>query len=1846
MSRSLAMLLIAAVLVMAVPGFSAAEPTTYSVGVAQVDITPDYPVRLSGFGFRKTESEGITQPIWAKALAISTSADSQPVVVITVDNLGIPASMSDIVAKRLEAQTGLPRARFAVCASHTHTAPMLRGVAPTLFGQPITDEHQQHINRYSDELTNHLEAVALAALKDRQPSRLNWGIGSVKFAINRRTKGGPVDLDLPVMVVKRMDGTVRAIFVNYACHCVTLSNNKISGDWAGYAQDLIQREFPSSIAMVSIGCGADQNPSSGVTGDKTDIALQQGAEIAAEVKRLTGGFLAPVTGEIAAEWKSIPLEFDTLPTRAEWEERAKRQDALGHHARVNLMRLDHGEELQTKLNYPIASWKFGDALAMVFLPGEVVVDYSLRLKRELDGRRLWVNAYSNDEPCYIPSERVLKEGGYEALNAMYYYDRPTSLKAGLEDAIIGVVHEQLDAKFAAPFDGQKTSGTTPKSPQQSLALMQTTPNLRVDLVVAEPLIADPVAIDFGADGALWVAEMGDYPYGPEADNSNASQEGKRSDSSGGRVRLVRDTDGDGQFDRSTIFLDGLPLPTGVTVWRDGVLICAAPDILFARDTDGDDKADVVQKLYTGFGTSNNQARLNSLVYGVDGWIYGSCGLFGGTITNAKGVKYELGDRDFRIKPDTGEIEPATGRTQQGRVRDDFDNWFGCDNTNLGYHYPVAEHYLRRNPYIGSPPSRVNVAQKAAAAQLFPARGDAQRFQLSGPPGTTTAACGVGVYRDSLLGDEYSQNLFVCEPVNLLVHRMPLKSKGSSFEAERAANEQGTEFLRSSDGWFRPVQAITGPDGNLWVVDMYRFIIEDPRWIPEHELAPLDVHAGSTMGRIYRVSRADNRTPPATRFDQARNEPAPAQTQQFLGAVYHEWDIQRMERATASGDKAVPTNIIQEWRAASVNGVPSERVIHLRKLDVAGKLTIDDVRNALGDADSRIRAFAVALAERSPFNVQLLDAVIQCASDADSRVRLQAACSLGEWVNPKVGATLAAMALRDADDPYIVAAIFSSLGKDNLQAFTTKLFSEVQGNEPPPTLMAPFLATAVGVGDDAAIKLALVAVTRHGEGWPKLWQLTAMSNLVESLSHRSVESQTDPAVTKAIEEMQDQASVMAVTETLDESVRVAAIKLMGRDPVRLADDMERLEKLLTPANPPSVQTAAVATFERLGTAAVPGILAAHFRDVSPNVQPRIVDTLLSRGNWIPLLFDQIAGGAIPASSITPEQRQELVGHPTASIRERATELLAANLNPDRQQVIQQYHDALTLKGTVERGQALFARNCSQCHRLNETGHAVGPNLAMVANKTPSFILQELLDPNRNVDTRYVSYVAVTKEGLIRTGLLASESSASVTLRGAEGKQFTLLRSELEELRATGKSLMPEGLEKDLPPQAIADIIAFLGAVPSPAKTLDGNQPTLVKATEGGLVLSASSASICGDQITYERPFENIGYWHGMNDHVSWTVETPQAGQFDVYLEGACDDASAGNPFRIEIGDTSLKGQIETTGGWDRFRRTKVGTVSLAEGAQRIVMRPEGLALRGALVDLKALYFVPAGQALALAQTTTVESPAATASGPDQVAAKILDDKLSEAERTALIASHADDPASLVVSMTRGMPNDAKEEYRRIPWIWRVAVACGKRAQSEQLVKLLEVSLPKEEQPLRDWEAVVIGGGIINGIGLKGDWPGTRLKELLRDQPDLAKRFSRLLKQAAEMADNEKVTTGTRYDALRIIALDDWKVCQKQLTKYLSKGVHDELQMGAISGLSDVEGVDTAGLLIDHVGHFNEENRGIAIAALLRTEARAKALLKAIQAKKVPDTFVNAAQRETLRGSQEASIREQAIQLFGK
>lgn len=422
------------------------------VGVAKIDITPEFPIMLSGYGNRQQESEGVEQKLWARALAIGEGPGLA--VILTVDNLGVPGSITDEVAARLSRTRGLIPTRLTVCSSHTHTGPYLTGVAPTLYGREMPPDYSARIDRYTRWLADRMEEAAAAAIDARKPARLHWNQGQVDFAANRRlVKEGkatgmgvsdlsPVDHALPLLRVTDVDGAIRALYLTYACHCTTLegSFNRISGDWLGHAVEAIERDNPGVTALIGIGCGADANPK---PRGSLDFAKRHGEAIAREVARLLAQPAEPLSGEIVIAEARFPVPFASLPSIEQWRTWSTEPGHRGHYARVNLARLERGEKLATELPYRLQTWKFGDRLAIVFLAGEVVVDYSLTLKRILGSDRTWVVGYANDVPCYIPSARVLAEGGYEADDSMIYYNRPTRFEPACETLIVGEVRRLL-----------------------------------------------------------------------------------------------------------------------------------------------------------------------------------------------------------------------------------------------------------------------------------------------------------------------------------------------------------------------------------------------------------------------------------------------------------------------------------------------------------------------------------------------------------------------------------------------------------------------------------------------------------------------------------------------------------------------------------------------------------------------------------------------------------------------------------------------------------------------------------------------------------------------------------------------------------------------------------------------------------------------------------------------------------------------------------------------------------------------------------------------------------------------------------------------------------------------------------------------------------------------------------------------------------------------------------------------------------------------------------------------------------------------------------------------------------
>jgi len=431
-------------------GLRAAAPE-YRAGVAAVEITPREPIRLSGYGNRSKPSEGVLMPIHTKALAIAHGRGER-LVIITTDLIGLPRAITDMAAARLQQKYELDRASILFNSSHTHTGPYVRGNLPLLFDIPPGDKAV--IDAYAERLTDALVEVAGRALLDLSPATLAVGHGEARIGINRRqatekgviiglNPGGASDPDVPVLRVTGADGKVRAILFGFACHNTTLTgeHNQISGDYAGYAQEALERANPGVTAMFVMLCGADQNPNPRGT---TELVKQHGETMAREVTRVLGQPMTPVRGAIKTAFRVTELEFqendrDTFEARLQ-----DRNASRVRHAKAMLQRIDTGQQIR-RYPYPVQAVSFGGKFTLVALGGEVVVDYALRIKREYPGRDVVVAGYSNDVMAYIPSLRVTREGGYEVLDSMYYYGLPAPWAENTEERIMGTVGSVMKA---------------------------------------------------------------------------------------------------------------------------------------------------------------------------------------------------------------------------------------------------------------------------------------------------------------------------------------------------------------------------------------------------------------------------------------------------------------------------------------------------------------------------------------------------------------------------------------------------------------------------------------------------------------------------------------------------------------------------------------------------------------------------------------------------------------------------------------------------------------------------------------------------------------------------------------------------------------------------------------------------------------------------------------------------------------------------------------------------------------------------------------------------------------------------------------------------------------------------------------------------------------------------------------------------------------------------------------------------------------------------------------------------------------------------------------------------------
>ncbi|HEY8503888.1 MAG TPA: PVC-type heme-binding CxxCH protein, partial [Gemmataceae bacterium] len=776
-------------------------------------------------------------------------------------------------------------------------------------------------------------------------------------------------------------------------------------------------------------------------------------------------------------------------------------------------------------------------------------------------------------------------------------------------------------------------------------------------------------------------------------------------------------------------------------------------------------------------------------------------------------------------PRTLKFEAISGTAQFGNSFDDWYNRFLCANRMVAGHVVLPSRYLARNPYL--PAARVvqDCAAEGANAPLTmyqvsdaePWRevrtkryhDEGQKLALSEmvAKGVFTSGTGITVYRGAAYPAEYRGDAFVGNVAGNLVHRRKLTPKGATFVATRA--DEKREFLASTDNWFRPVNFVNAPDGTLHVLDMYREVVEHPWSIPDDIKAHLDLASGRDRGRIYRLAPPGFQLPPPPRLSDA---PTGELVRQLENP--NAWWRETAQRLLYERQDPAAVPALKELAEESES--PLARLHALWALEGLGKLGAGEIRAALESPVPGLREHALRLAEpRLAKSPELRTLVLRLAGDPEARVRFQAALTLGEVPGEEAVERLARVARRDASDPWVRLAVLSSASGREVALLERLLLHPADGfaDAGPGFTMVNALAGVIGARNQRPETDALFALAAGGKVADGV-RRTLVLGLGDGLlrTGRTLQAlKLDPSspAGKLVQALLDSSARTVANEKASTAQRARAAQLLAHG--RFAETRPLFEPLLDPRQPPDLQLAAVRALRNVPDREVAPLLLGGWSGYSPAVRAEVTAVLSSRPEWAAALLDAVAAKTVAPADLGPTTRATLEQHRDPEVRARARDLLRTAATTGREELIARYKEILRRPGNAERGLAVFKRECASCHYAAGVGTSVGPAIAAVGNRTPEALLTAILDPNRQIDPRYLAYTVSTLDGRILSGVITAETATTVSLRRADGASDSVLRSQIDELRSTGISLMPEGLERNIRPEEMADLLAFLASV---------------------------------------------------------------------------------------------------------------------------------------------------------------------------------------------------------------------------------------------------------------------------------------------------------------------------------------------------------------------------------------------------------------------------------------------------
>jgi putative membrane-bound dehydrogenase-like protein len=939
---------------------------------------------------------------------------------------------------------------------------------------------------------------------------------------------------------------------------------------------------------------------------------------------------------------------------------------------------------------------------------------------------------------------------------------------------------------------------------------------------------------FDEDGRIYVAEMLDYPADPPPGKPARS-----------RIRLLEDADGSGKFGRNSIFADSVLEVSGMMPWRGGLIVTSAPDILFLKDTNGDGKADIREVLYTGFPKVDPEFRVTTPRLGIDNWIY--CSNYGqeGSIRSAKHPErtpVSVGGADFRFNPVRDLAEATSGTAQFGSTFDVWGNRFITQSTMHVRHVVVARQYLARAPRLnagtvmqeisdhGRPSGRMFPLTQPQAWRLERTRLRQERYhenkldsvrplnpstEMAG--GYFTAASGGTIYSGDSFPEKYRGNLFTGEVSGSLVHRDVLSPDGVTFAASRAFEERDREFMASTDPWFRPCNFANGPDGNLYVIDMYREFIEAPSAIPEIIRRTMNFRSGETMGRIFRIAAKDS--PGRRNLKPNLGHASTAELVRNLEGP-NGWHRETAHRLLVERQDSAAVPLLKHLLATSE--YPWARIQALWTLEGLGAIDSSTVTNALQDAHPRVREQAVRVAEELiPDSKSVEKALLAMTSDPDVRVQFQLAFTLGQMRGERIMDALADLASQHGDDRWFHIAVLCSV-QDSADQFFDRILSKRKLADNSDFLGQ--LASLIGATHDPrtiAGVLGALHKLKHPDapllGLARGFKLAgvralrvpgAEALLVNFLNHSPEQVQKAAWETASYLEMPKlatQAASDAVAPDASMQKRLYAVRILRSAQFSSAGPV--LQKVLESQPAPELQSAAIESLAAFDDRSVAATLIAHWKTYDPVARRKVLDELLSHRDRVQTLLQAIEDHRMEMNAIDAAGRARLLQYPDRAIAERAHSLFQSN-STDRMKVVQSYQGVLKMAGNPSQGKKVFENTCGRCHLTRKQGGRVGPDLSGLSSKTKEELLTSILNPSYAIEPQFTNYIITTKDGGLHDGIIANESPGTITLRGGSEQDETLLRENIVEMRASSLSIMPDELEKSMSRQDIADVISYL------------------------------------------------------------------------------------------------------------------------------------------------------------------------------------------------------------------------------------------------------------------------------------------------------------------------------------------------------------------------------------------------------------------------------------------------------